>query len=147
MASRAAAKTPNQPRGPRSDDRDPEARALWRNPVFRALLDEARGGKPEESIPAEELDRRRPLTDADKAIADEYLAAFDRLEEAQDAEVTGEQARVLNVVLIGARYLRGERTLAGWAEYTGLAEEEIRAAAVVLEALGLKAAEPGDKTG
>lgn len=122
---------------------DAEARELMASPVFRAMLDEAKVSVALGAIvPLEELERRRPLTDEDKAIADEYLAVFDRLAAEQDAEVTEEQARALNLVLIGARSLREGGPLAEWAEYTGIPEAEIHAAAVALAAVGLKAARP-----
>ena len=83
-------------------------------PVFDALLTEAQQPKAAELVSVEELDRRRPLTAKDHALADEYLAILDRLEEEQDAEVSDIQARLLNVVLVAAHYLRGEpaKTLA-----------------------------------
>jgi len=144
VTTRSAAKTKKTPARLAVDA---EARALMANPVFRAMLDEAKASVVVgATISMEELDRRRPLTDEDKAIADEYLAAFDRLEAEQDAEVTEEQARALNLVLIGARYLRDGKILAEWAEYTGLPETEIRATAVALQAVGLKAARPAART-
>jgi hypothetical protein len=118
---------------------DEAARAPSKTPVFDALIAEAQQTRPEALISAEELDRRRPLTEVDKAIADEYLTAFDRLEEEQDAEVTENQARLLGVVLIAARCLRGERTVVEWAEYSGFPAAEIRAAAVALAAVGVDA--------
>ena len=140
MTTRSAAKTKKTPARLAVDA---EARALMANPVFRAMLDEAKASVVVgATISMEELDRRRPLTDEDKAIADEYLSAFDRLEAEQDAEVTEEQARALNLVLIGARYLRDGKALAEWAEYTGIPEAEIRATAVALQAVGLEAARP-----
>jgi hypothetical protein len=108
-------------------------------PVFDALLAEARQARAADLVSSEEVGRRRPLSEEDRAIAAEYLAALDRLEGAQDAEVTPEQARLLGVVQLAARALRGGRSLAEWAAYSGYSEDELRAAAVALEALGFGA--------
>jgi hypothetical protein len=91
------------------------------------------------TVSLEELDRQRPLTAEDAAVADEYLEALDRLEREQGAEVTGEQARLLELLLIAVRYARGERTPAEWADYSGLPEAGIRAAAVAIRAAYLEA--------
>ena len=88
----------------------------------------AKGYTPHEEV-VRELE---PISADEKALAEEYLAALDRLEAAQGAEVTDTQSRLVNVVLIAAHHLRGERSLAAWAEYSGIPEEEIRAVATAL---------------
>jgi len=125
-------------------DPDAETRALWEHLKFQALLAEGRASGLQGSISPEGLDRRRPLTAEDRALADEYAGALDRLEAEQDAEVTAEQANLLNVVLIAAHYLRREppKTLDEWEKYTGLREVEIRAAAMALKTVGLKTTQP-----
>jgi hypothetical protein len=117
---------------------DAEARALMANPVFRAMLDEAKPARPEDLAPWEELDERLAITAEDKAIAAEHQAVFDRLETEQGAAVTDAQDHLLSTVLIAARYLRGEKTLADWVEYTGIPAEELRAAAAALQAVGVE---------
>ena len=94
------------------------------------------------TISLDELDRRRPLTDEDTAIADEYLAVLDRLEAEQDAEVIDDQARLYKAILIAARHLRDGRTLAEWTGHTGIPEADIRAAAVALQAIGVETQRP-----
>jgi hypothetical protein len=125
---------------PRSEGaaRDAESRGLWESPAFQEIRARSLRSIAERGAASlEDLDKQRPLTAAEAAIADEYLDAFDRLEREQGTEVTGEQSRLLEVVLIAARFARGERTLAEWVEYAGIPEPEIRAASVALRALGL----------
>ncbi len=117
---------------------DDEARALIANPVFRAMLQEAKNTPPGDYIPLEELERRLgPVTAEDAAVVQDYIAALDRLEAEQGAEVTDTQAALLKTILVAARHVRGERTLAAWVEYTGIPPEQLRAAAVALRAARL----------
>jgi hypothetical protein len=116
-----------------------EARALMQNPAFQATLAEGEASAAEGLISTEDLERELGIAEQDKAIAREYLDALDRPEEAQGCEVTNSQARLLKVVLTGARYLRRAGPLAELAEYTGLPAAKIRAAAVALGAVGLDA--------
>lgn len=123
---------------PTANERDAEMRALWANPAFRTLLERSRRSAAEQgTISLDELDRRRPPTEAAKAHAAAYLEALDRLEEEQDAEVTDDQGRVLHLVLTAAAYARGQGALAQLAEDSGCPEAEIRAAAAALQILGL----------
>ena len=148
--TRETTKTSKKPDAPVAESPafhvDAEARALMANPTFRAMLDEARRTGPEDLISAEELAAELGITDEDRAIAREYLDTLDRLETEQDGEVTDSQARVLELVLMAARYLRGQGTLAALAEDTGIPEDEIRAAAVGLTAVGLTTATTGVAT-
>lgn len=73
-----------------------------------------------------------PISAEEKVLAEEYLTALDRLEAAQRSAVTDAQSRLVNIVLIAAHHLRGERTLSAWAEYSGIPEEEIGAVASAL---------------
>lgn len=117
---------------------DDEARALIANPVFRAMLQEAKNTPPGDYIPLEELERRLgPVPAEDAAVVQDYIAALDRLEAEQGAEVTDTQAALLKTILVAARHVRGERTLAAWVEYTGIPPEQLRAAALALRAARL----------
>ncbi|HEV8636549.1 MAG TPA: hypothetical protein VG370_20205 [Chloroflexota bacterium] len=147
MTTRATAKTTKPARGAKAvqrapaDDRDAEARALWASPVFQALLAEAREATSEDLISPEELDRRLgPMTAAQKAHADAYLVALERLEREQGGDVTDVQGRLLELVLTAADHVREEATLPQLAEDSGFPEEEIRAVAAGLRAAGLAVA-------
>jgi hypothetical protein len=113
-------------------------------PIFDDFLVAAQRTRPEDLLTVEDLDRRRPVTDEERAIADTYLAAFDRLETEQAAEVTDAQAHVLNVILVAAHHLFCEspKPLAAWSIYSGLPEEEIRAAETALREIGLTVQQP-----
>jgi hypothetical protein len=121
---------------------DAEARALMADPVFRAMLDEARASVAlGATIPLEELDRRLgPLTEAEKAHAEAYLAALEQLGAEQGGEVTDEQGRLLELVLTAADYARGRGTPAQLAEDSGCAAADIRAVAAVLRVVGIREA-------
>lgn len=106
-------------------------------PLFDALIAEAQQTKAADLISPEELDQRRPLTEEDQVLAAEYLAVFDRIEAEQEAEVTASQAHLLGLIQIATRVVRGERTLAEWADYSGFPEADLRAVAVALETAGL----------
>jgi hypothetical protein len=123
----------------RAESMDDQTRALAASADFQSLLDE---GRASAAMPLEELDRRRPMTAQDKALADEYLSLFGRLEAQQKAEVTEAQARVLNLILVAAHALRNGRTVAEWADYAGLSEDETRAAVAALETVGVQRPQP-----
>jgi hypothetical protein len=128
-----------KPKAPKKLAVDAEARALMANPVFRAMLQEAKNTPPEDYIPLEELERRLgPMTEAEQAHAAAYLAALDRLEEEQGAEVTDDQGRLLRLVLIAAEHARGQTPLAQLAEDSGCAAADIRAVAAALRVVGVK---------
>ncbi len=115
------------------------------SPIFDDLLVAAQRTRSEDLLSQEDLDRRRPLTEEERALADVYLAAFDRLEAEQDAEVTEAQAHVLNVILVAAHHLSCESTkpLAPWSIDSGLPEDEIRAAETALRELAITSQHPG----
>jgi rubrerythrin len=137
MTTKATAKSPKS-KAPKKLEVDAEARALMANPVFRAMLQEAKNTKSADDIPLEELERRLgPMTEAERAHAEAYLAALDLLEEEQGGEVTDGQGRLLRLLLIGAEYARGQGTLAQLAEDSGCAAADIRAVAAALRAAGL----------
>jgi len=73
---RIAALTPDSP--------DPDARADAANPALLALLEESRrrARQPGGSISAEELERRRPLTDAERAAGEALLAEVEAADRA-----------------------------------------------------------------
>src|SRR5712692_6850948 len=111
------------------------------NPVFRVILRDAKNTRPEDYIPLEQLDRELgPLTEVDRAFGNTYGDALDRLAEEQDGEVTDEQGRLLQLVLLADAHVRGEKPLAQLAADSGVPEESIRAVAVSLRAVGLRAA-------
>lgn len=122
---------------------DAEARALSRSRSFRSLL---REGRAASARPLEEVEADLKLTQQERALADEYLSLLGRLEQAQGAEVTDSQAHLVNVVLVAAEYLKNGRSLADWSAYAGIAESEIRAGALVLEAVREKATPAGSAT-
>jgi hypothetical protein len=122
---------------------DTETRALSRNPRFQALIAAARASKALRGATTDEIDRELGITARDKAIAREYRLALERLEEEQGGEATAGQIRPIELELTAARYLRGEETLAALAAEMGLREDEIRAAAVGLTAVGLAVSAAG----
>jgi hypothetical protein len=73
---RLAALTPDSP--------DPEARADAQNAALMALLEESRrrARQPGGSISADELDRRRPLTDDERAAGEAFLAEVEAADRA-----------------------------------------------------------------
>lgn len=116
---------------------DREAHALMQSTAIRTVLQEARNTPRTEDVSAEELDRRRPLSDAEQAHAQAYGDALDRLEQEQGAGVTDDQGRLLRLVLIAAEHARGETPLMQLVEESGLAESDIHAVAAALVTLGL----------
>jgi hypothetical protein len=119
--------------------RDQKGAPTSETPIFDALVAECQRASSADLISMEELDRRRPLTSEDRALAEEFLSVLDRLEAEQGSEVTDVQSQLLNVILIASHYLRGEpaRSLAEWSAYTGLPQAELRAVALALEEVGL----------
>jgi HicB family len=73
---RIAALTPDSP--------DPEARADANNPALMALLEESRrrARQPGGSISSEELERRRPLSDEERAAGETLLAEVEAADRA-----------------------------------------------------------------
>jgi hypothetical protein len=126
---------------------DAEGRALSRSPVFRALLEEGRADKEQGGLTPEDLDRLHPLSDLDREYAKAFGAALDRLEEAQGAEVTDEQARLLKLILTAADYARGRAPLDRLAEDSGIDEPTLHAAAAALVELGLTPSRPAARAG
>lgn len=126
---------------------DAETRALSRSPVFRELIAEGRASLAEGGLSPEELEREHPVSELDKAYAAAFGAALDRLEEAQGSEVTDEQGRLLALILTAGDYARGRAPLDRLAEASGIDQPTLRAAAVALEALGVKAPKPAARTG
>jgi hypothetical protein len=123
---------------------DAEARTLMANPVFRAMLDEARASVAMgATIPLDELDRRLgPMTDDERASAEAYLDALDGLAAEQSSDVTDDQGRLLKLVLVAADYARGRGALNQLAEDSGCAEADIRVVAAALRAAHLTEAPP-----
>lgn len=119
------------------DDADTETRTLSSDPRFQALLSEARASKAQGGYSTAELERELGITERDKAIAQTYRQAVERLEVEQGTEATEVQIRQIELELTAARYLRADGALATLAKETGLPEDEIRAAAVGLTAVGL----------
>jgi hypothetical protein len=128
----------------RAESMDDEARTLAASADFRSLLNE---GRTAPATPLEQLDQRRPVSAEDRQLADEYLTVLGRLEAQQEAEVTEAQAHVLNLILVAARALRNGRTIAEWAEYAGLPEDEARAAVAALEMIGAEGPQPAARSG
>ena len=79
-----------------------------------------------------------PLTDTERAFGNTYGDAIDYLAEEQDSEVTDEQGRIIQLVLVAAAHLRDEMPIAQLAADSGLPEESIRAVAAALRTLGPK---------
>ncbi len=125
-----------RPKAPKKLEVDAEARALMANPVFRAMLDEAKASVVQgATISQEELEERLgPMTEAEKAHAAAYGEALDRLADEQGGEVTDGQGRLLEPVLTAAEYARDQGALAQLAEDSGCAAADIRAVAAALRA-------------
>jgi len=114
-----------------------EMRVLAESPAFQALLE---AGRASPATPLEELDRRLgPLTDAEKSRAAAQLRAIERLEAEQDAEVSAEQDRLIELVLAAAEHARGHASLAQLAAESDLSEAAIRATAMALKMVGVRA--------
>jgi hypothetical protein len=127
--------TPKASRKRRSTNNN-SSRAFSSGPSIRALLDEGRAGP---AMSADELDLRLgTLTSVEKARAEAHLRALEQLEADQEAEVTAEQDRAIELVLAAAEYAREETPLAKLAADSGLPEPIIRAAAMALKCAFLR---------
>ena len=122
---------------------DAETLSLSRNPRFQALLAAARASKVLGGPPAEAVADDLGITAQELAIARQYRLAVERLEQEQGGEATESQIRQIELELTAARYLLGRETLPALATEMNLPEEEIRAAAVGLTAVGLATSAAG----
>ena len=122
---------------------DAETLALSRNPRFQALIAAARASKILGGSPGEAVARDLGITPQERAIAREYRLAVERLEQEQGGEATEGQIRQIELELTAARYLLGHETLLAVGVEMNMPEEEIRAAAVGLTAVGLATSAAG----
>lgn len=121
------------------DERDAEARALWESPAFQAIRRRSLDSATEGGVALEALDGPDDGVDGH---APAYLDALERLSAEQDAEVTDEQGRLLELVLTAADYVEQRGTLAQLAEDSGCSEADIRAVATALTILARMPAAP-----